>query len=171
MNCRGITTSIRAVLCALVLVACDSPPPNCVEVPGIAYVHTRRRSEDDVARASELFSAKENHGQDIVFRTVENVRAGYYFYMKLDIDPPPDGRLVLEIVRTEESAPERYDFSLKLLPKFPFGELVIGLTGKDAGLGRWTPIAWRLSVLDGQGKLLASEHSFLWGTRVDLQSK
>jgi len=75
VNSRGITTSIRAVLCALALVACDSPPPNCVEVPGIAYVHTRRRSEDDVARASELFSAKESHGQDIVFRTVENVRA------------------------------------------------------------------------------------------------
>jgi len=87
------------------------------------------------------------------------------------VDPPRDGRLVLEIVRTEESAPERYDFSLNLLPKFPFGELVVGLTGKDAGLGRWTPIAWRLSVLDGQGKVLASEHSFLWGTRVDLQSK
>jgi len=171
VNSLGITTSIRAVLCALALVACDSPPPNCVEVPGIAYVHTRRRSEDDVARASELFSAKESHGQDIVFRTVENVRAGYYFYIKLDVDPPRDGRLVLEIVRTEESAPERYDFSLNLLPKFPFGELVVGLTGKDAGLGRWTPIAWRLSVLDGQGKVLASEHSFLWGTRVDLQSK
>jgi len=171
VNSRGITTSIRAVLCALALVACDSPPPNCVEVPGIAYVHTRRRSEDDVARASELFSAKESHGQDIVFRTVENVRAGYYFYIKLDVDPPRDGRLVLEIVRTEESAPERYDFSLNLLPKFPFGELVVGLTGKDAGLGRWTPIAWRLSVLDGQGKVLSSEHSFLWGTRVDLHSK
>jgi hypothetical protein len=39
-------------------VACDSPPPNCVEVPGIAYVHTRRRSEADVARASELFLLK-----------------------------------------------------------------------------------------------------------------
>ncbi|MBJ7494569.1 MAG: hypothetical protein JHC77_06020 [Opitutales bacterium] len=140
-------------------------------MPGISYVHTRRRSEDDVSRASELFSTKENHGQDIVFRTVENVRAGYYFYIKLDVDPPRDGRLVLEIVRTEETAPERHDFSLKLLPKFPFGELVIGLTGKDAGLGRWTPIAWRLSVLDGQGKVLASEHSFLWGTRIDLETK
>jgi hypothetical protein len=140
-------------------------------VPGISYVHTRRRSEDDVSRASELFSTKEDHGQDIVFRTVENVRAGYYFYIKLDVDPPRDGRLVLEIVRTEETAPERHDFSLKLLPKFPFGELVIGLTGKDAGLGRWTPIAWRLSVLDGQGKVLASEHSFLWGTRIDLETK
>lgn len=48
---------------------------------------------------------------------------------------------------------------------------MIGLTGKDAGLGRWTPIAWRLSVLDGQGKVLASEHSFLWGTRIDLETK
>lgn len=159
--------SLRAMFCALALVACDTPPASRVEVPGISYVHTRRRSVDDVARASELFSAKEDHGQDIVYRTIETERAGYYFYIKLDNNPPPTGRLVLEVVRQEETAPERYDFSLKLSPKFPLGEYVIGLTGKDAGTGRWSPIAWRVTVLDGQGKILASEHSFLWGTRME----
>lgn len=142
-----------------------------VELPGISYIHPLRRTADDVARASEAFYAKESHGQDIVFRTTENERAGYYFYSKLDFNPPVDSRLVLEIVRSEAEPLERYDFSLDIRPKFPIGEYVIGLTGKEAGSSRWVPIAWRLSVLDAKGKVLASEHSFLWGTRAEVQAR
>ena len=153
---------------ALLVAGCDSPPPSVVERPGISYIHVKRRSADDVARASEAFYAKESHGQDIVFRTTENERAGYYFYSKLSFTPPVDSRLVLEVVRVEGEAPERYDFSMSLRPKFPLGEYVIGLTGKESGTGGWVPIAWRLSVLDSKGKVLASEHSFLWGTRSEI---
>ena len=82
-----------------------------------------------------------------------------------------DSRLVLEVVRAEGEAPERYDFSLALRPKFPLGEYAIGLTGKEAGSGNWVPIAWRLTVLDAKGKVLASEHSFLWGARSELEAR
>jgi hypothetical protein len=82
--------------------------------------------------------------------------------------PPPDGRLILEVVREENRPPVRFDFSLKLLPRGWFGELVIGLTGQDAGPSTWRPVAWRLSVTDAQGKALATRQSFLWGTRRDL---
>ena len=53
-------------------------------------------------------------------------------------------------------------------PGFPFGEYVIGLTGKQSGDAKWRPIAWRVSVVDAKGKFLASKHSFLWGTPSDL---
>ncbi len=171
MSLRGGITWQLAGLVALLMVGCDSPPPSVVERPGISYIHPKRRSVDDVARASEAFYAKESHGQDIVFRTTENERAGYYFYSKLSFSPPVDSRLVLEVVRAEGEAPERYDFSLALRPKFPLGEYAIGLTGKDAGSGNWVPIAWRLTVLDAKGKVLASEHSFLWGARSELEAR
>ena len=171
MSLRGGITWQLAGLVALLMVGCDSPPPSVVERPGISYIHPKRRSVDDVARASEAFYAKESHGQDIVFRTTENECAGYYFYSKLSFSPPVDSRLVLEVVRAEGEAPERYDFSLALRPSFPLGEYVIGLTGKDAGLGNWVPIAWRLTVLNAKGKVLASQHSFLWGTRSELEAR
>jgi hypothetical protein len=154
--------SFGVALAVLGLVACGNPPT------GIAYVHERYRSEADVARASEAFHAKEHHGDDVVFRTQEKSREGYYFYIHLDRVPPPDGRLILEVVREENRPPERYDFSLKLLPRGWFGELVVGLTGREAGPPTWRPIAWRLSVTDAQGKALATRTSFLWGTRRDL---
>jgi hypothetical protein len=160
--------SLWAALAALLLVGCDTPVVTSDEVPGIAYVNERRRSEADVARASEAFYAKEHHGSDVVFRTEENSRPGYYFFVKLDVAPPSDGRLILEVVRAENTPPERYDFAVNLQPGFPFGEYVIGLTGKQAGDAKWRPIAWRVSVVDAKGKFLASKHSFLWGTPSDL---
>ena len=88
--------SAWAALAALLLSGCDTPVVTSDEVPGIAYVNERRRSEADVARASEAFYAKEHHGSDVVFRTEENSRPGYYFFVKLDVAPPADGRLILE---------------------------------------------------------------------------
>jgi hypothetical protein len=160
--------SAWAALAALLLVGCDTPVASSDELPGIAYVNERRRTEADIARASEAFYAKEHHGSDIVFRTEENARPGYYFFVKLAITPPADGRLVLEVVRKENTAPERYDFAVNLKPGFPFGEYVIGLTGKQSGDANWRPIAWRVTVVDAKGKFLASKHSFLWGTPSDL---
>lgn len=160
--------SAWAALAALLLSGCDTPVVTSDEVPGIAYVNERRRSAADVARASEAFYAKEHHGADVVFRTEEDSRPGYYFFIKLDVVPPADGRLVLEVVRKENTPPERYDFAVNLKPGFPFGEYVIGLTGKQSGDDRWRPIAWRVSVVDAKGRFLASKHSFLWGTPSDL---
>lgn len=157
--------SFGAALAFLVFTACGTPSP------GIAYVNERYRSEADVTRASEAFYAKEHHGDDVVFRSQEKVRAGYYFYLRLDVAPPSDGRLVVEVVREENRAPERFDFSLKLAPKGWFGEYVVGLTGKDGGSSGWRPVAWRISVTDAQGKVLATKQSFLWGTRRDLGAR
>jgi len=111
--------SAWAALAALLLTGCDTPVASSDEVPGIAYVNERRRSEADVARASEAFYAKEHHGSDVVFRTEEDSRPGYYFFVKLDVVPPADGRLVLEVVRKENTPPERYDFAVNLKPGFP----------------------------------------------------
>ena len=160
--------SAWAALAALLLVGCDTPVVSSDALPGIAYVNERRRSEADVARASEAFYAKEHHGSDVVFRSTESERSGYYFFVKLDVSPPSDGRLVLEVVRKENTPPERYDFAVNLKPGFPFGEYVIGLTGKQSGDAKWRPVAWRVTVVDAKGKFLASKHSFLWGTPSDL---
>jgi len=157
--------SFGAALAVLVFTACGTPST------GISYVNERFRSEADVARASEAFYAKEHHGDDVVFRSQEKIREGYYFYLRLDQTPPADGRLIVEVVREENLAPERFDFSLKLGPKGLFGEYVIGLTGKDGGSPDWRPVAWRISVTDAQGKVLASKQSFLWGTRRDLGAR
>ena len=160
--------SLWAALAALLLAGCDTPVISSDEVPGIAYVNERRRSAADVARASDVLGAKEDHGADVVFRTDPAAREGHYFYVKLADAPPADARLVLQVVRMENAVAERYEFPARFRPGFPFGEYVIGLTGKQAGDAKWRPLAWRVTVVDAQGKVLAAKHSFLWGTPRDL---
>jgi len=160
--------SLWAALAALLFVGCDTPLISSDEVPGIAYVNERRRSPADAARAADVLGAKEDHGSDVVFRTDPAARAGYYYFIKLEDAPPADAKLVLQVVRTENIVAERYEFPARFRPGFPFGEYVIGLTGKQAGDARWRPIAWRVSVVDAKGKVLAAKHSFLWGTPRDL---
>lgn len=160
--------SLWAALAALLFVGCDTPVISSDEVPGISYVNERRRTAADAARASDVLGAKEDHGADVVFRTDPAVRGGYYYYIKLADAPPADARLVLQVVRTENTVAERYEFPARFRPGFPFGEVVIGLTGKQAGEANWRPLAWRVSVVDAKGKVLAAKHSFLWGTPRDL---
>ena len=160
--------SVWAALAALLLVGCDTPVTSSDEVPGIAYVNERRRTAGDDSRASEVFGVKDTAGSDVVFRTDASGRGGHYFYVKLDDAPPADAKLVLQVVRMENAAAERYEFPARFRPGFPFGEYVIGLTGKQAGDAKWRPIAWRVSVVDAKGKVLAAKHSFLWGTPRDL---
>jgi hypothetical protein len=157
-----------AALAALLFTGCDTPVISSDEVPGISHVNERRRTAGDDSRASEVFGVKDNDGSDVVFRTDDAARGGHFFYVKLADTPPSDARLVLQVVRTENTAPERYEFPARFRPGFPFGEVVIGLTGKQAGDPKWRPIAWRLSVVDAKGKVLAAKHSFLWGTPRDL---
>ena len=160
--------SLWAALAALLFVGCDTPVISSDEAPGIAYVNERRRSDADVARASDVFGGQEDHGSDVVFRTDASGRAGHYFFVKLDEAPPADAKLVLQVIRAENTPAERYEFPARHRPGFPFGEYVIGLTGKQAGEAKWRPIAWRVSVVDAKGKVLAAKHSFLWGTPRDL---
>ena len=160
--------SLWAALAALLCVGCDTPVISSDEAPGIAYVNERRRTDADVTRASEVFGVKDDHGSDVVFRTDASGRGGHYFFIKLAEAPPADARLVLQVVRTENVPAERYEFPARFRPGFPFGEYVIGLTGKQAGDAKWRPIAWRVSVVDAKGKVLAAKHSFLWGTPRDL---
>ncbi len=160
--------SLWAALAALLFVGCDTPVTSSDEAPGIAYVNERWRTDADVARASDVSGGKEDHGSDVVFRTEASGRAGHYFYVKLDEAPPADAKLVLQVVRTENTPAERYEFPARFRPGFPFGEYVIGLTGKQPGGAKWRPIAWRVSVVDAKGKVLAAKHSFLWGTPGDL---
>ncbi len=160
--------SLWAALAALLLVGCDTPVTSSDEAPGIAYVNERWRTDADVTRASDAFGGKEDHGSDVVFRTEPSVRAGHYFYVKLDEAAPADAKLVLQVVRAENTPAERYEFPARFRPGFPFGEYVIGLTSKQAGAEKWRPVAWRVSVVDAKGKVLAAKHSFLWGTPGDL---
>jgi len=160
--------SLWAALAALLIVGCDTPVISSDEVPGIAYVNERRRTDADATRASEAFGAKDAAGSDVVFRTDSSARGGHYYFVKLEVAPPADAKLVLQVVRSENAAPERYEFPARFRPGFPFGEYVIGLSGKQAGDAKWRPIAWRISVVDATGKVLAAKHSFLWGTPRDL---
>ncbi len=169
---RAVSQASRwAALAALLLAGCDTPDISTDEVSGVAYVHERRRSAADVARASEAYTTKEDHGADVVFHTDPSARPGHYFYVKLAEPLPPGGRLLLEIVRVEGRAPERHEFTPSRRPGLPFGEYVIGLTGAQAGEGKWRPVAWRFSAVDAQGKVLAAKRSFLWGTPTDLSPR
>jgi len=163
--------SLWGALTALLLIGCDTPAISTDEVPGFAYVNERRRTATDTARVADVLDKGEDHGANVVFRTDAAVRPGYYFYLKLAEAPPADARLILQVVRAEGAAPERYEFPAKARPGFFFGEFVLGLTGKQAGDAQWRPVAWRLSLVDASGRVLAAKHSFLWGAPGDLGTR
>lgn len=113
-------------------------------------------------RIREYFGKSEAFGRELVIRTDAEQRAGLYFLVRVKSQAPLDhARFVVEIVRPDSPEVRQYNFAAPLGGKRKTVEL--GLTGKDWPGGRdMHPVAWRVSLRDGEGRTVASEQSFLW---------
>jgi hypothetical protein len=120
------------------------------------------RKADDFDRIREYFGGPENDGRETVLRTHADQRAGLYFLVRVKAAQPIEGgRFVLNVVRPDSPDPREYTFPVSLPAKSHVAEL--GLTDGDWPHGRDVhPVAWKLSLLDRDGRVLASEQSFLW---------
>ncbi len=119
------------------------------------------RSAESFERISEYFNGQENTGRHTVLRTQPNARAGYYFLIRAKAAANTTGaKFVLQIITPEAPEPKTHTFPITLGPKEAVFD--IGLTGTDWAGRKTHAVAWRLSVVNTEGRELASQQSFLW---------
>lgn len=114
-------------------------------------------------RIGQFFGHEENRGREIVRRTQDDARAGYYFLVRVKHAASLAGaKFALDIVRPDAPAPLHFTFPAA---DAAAGENVfdLGLTGADWPAGKGTePVAWKLALVAADGRVLAEQKSFLW---------
>ncbi|HVS54315.1 MAG TPA: hypothetical protein VHD62_18310 [Opitutaceae bacterium] len=114
-------------------------------------------------RIGQYFGQDENHGREIVRRTHDDARAGYYFLVRVKHAASLAGaKFALDVIRPDAPAPLHFVFPAS---EAAAGESVfdLGLTGADWPGGKSTePVAWKLALLAADGRVLAEQKSFLW---------
>jgi len=126
----------------------------------IVRVFTGWRDAASFKRISEYFTGRENTGGQIVVRTQIADRGGYYFLVRTaNSGEAFIARFRIAVVLPNSHEPRIFNFDTPL----PAGQKVfnLGITGSD-----WPSdaeaVAWKLELLDAQGKVIATEQSYLW---------
>lgn len=120
------------------------------------------RDAESFERISEYFGGGENTGREVVLRTQADERAGYYFLVRVKATAAaPQARFELSVIRPDTPDPKVHSFPVALPPKETVFQL--GLTGADWPQGKKAnPVAWKLALIGGDGRVLAEHKSFLW---------
>jgi hypothetical protein len=127
----------------------------------IARVFTGWRDDGSFKRISEYFSGKENTGGEIVLRTQPGQRGGYYFLVRAANPGAPLAITAnLEVITGANAKPVNYTFPTEL--KSGATVLNLGLTGSDWTGAKVNPVAWKLDLVDTDGRILATQKSYLW---------
>jgi len=146
---------------------CATTPREPVRSVTIETIRPRYIEEERFKRISEYLSGEENQGDRIILRSDPEARTGFYFVLRLDenVRRLPRGSVVIGEFHTPKSLDVReHRFELPRRGKLPkTKEIFIGLTGEDwpYDAGR-VPAAWRFTLEDANGELLARRESFLW---------
>lgn len=116
-------------------------------------------------RISEFFTNRENTGGDVIVRSRDEERGGYYFTVKLKEYPyqhdAVEEAIHLEVILPGDVEPTLFTFELG--PAKRSNPLILaGLTGEDWPDSSALPLAWQISFLDADGEVLARKQSFLW---------
>ena len=109
-------------------------------------------------------TGRENPGSRIIIRTDRKQRDGYYFILLLDqrVRDLPTGTYI----EGEFYTPQSFDMQAHTF-QFPSKlskskEIFIGLTGKDWPDKDAVPAAWRFTIRNSNGDVLAIRKSYLW---------
>ncbi len=127
----------------------------------IVRVFTGWRDAASFKRISEYFTGRENTGGETVLRTNPEQRAGFYFQLR--VANPGAARQVqfqLQLIEPGSPTPHTTTFPAELKPGSAFFQL--GLTGPAWQNAKSQPVAWQVQVLADDGRVLASEKSYLW---------
>lgn len=155
-NPSVITRALRLSLVWLALGVASAFAADVTVVP----VFTGYREAASFKRISEYFSGKENTGGQLMLRTHPEQRSGYYFQLRINTATTVDARLVLQVITPDTATPRTFNFTTTLTG--PKTMLNLGLTGADWPDLKINPVAWKLEVFSADGKLLATESSYLW---------
>jgi hypothetical protein len=120
------------------------------------------RDAESFERIGEYFGRPENTGRELVLRTQPDERAGYYFLVRVKNPTPTSGaKFALSVIRPDTPNPKEYSFPVTLAAKESVFQL--GLTGADWPQGKKAnPVAWKIALIGGDGRVLAEHKSFLW---------
>ena len=127
----------------------------------IARAFTGWRDADSFKRISEYFDGKENTGGQTILRTHGDQRGGYYFLIRThNAGPELPVTITLSLITPTNSKTVTYPFKADLKA----GDTVfnLGLTGADWPNPKAHPVAWKIDLTGADGKLLATEKSYLW---------
>jgi len=158
---------MRHILTALIttlLAGCASTPERVLSSVEIEEIKPRYIKDVQFMRISEYLTNKEQTGKRLILRSQTRERSGYYFVLILDekVRRLPNGTQIIGefyIPRTLEK--QTYTFLLPTIrPKT--NEIFIGLTGEDWPQRDETPSAWKFTIKDANGALLAEKKSYLW---------
>ena len=152
--------SIRSLLVPLPLLMLLIPAQGAE----IVRVHPEFRTEESFHRILEFFTGREHTGRRDILRTDTDIREGFYLTTRLrrvDRKTLPRGTARLELAMPEEQETRAYEYSLESIDRRrPL--VMFGITGEEWPEDLARPLAWKLTLLDAEGRELDSEQSFLW---------
>ena len=128
----------------------------------IVSVWPQWRTAESFDRIGEYFGRAENTTGRRIFRTQADVRAGFYFLVKLATPAvPADAKFEVQVIAPDKPDPKTFLFPATA-PKAETS-FELGLTGADwAGGEKARPVAWRVALVAADGRVLAEQKSFLW---------
>jgi hypothetical protein len=128
-----------------------------VNSPGVAINHVDAQYMEaaNFRRISEYFTGVENKSGRVIERTDPKERAGYYFIINLAWHPgtvlPAGTQAEIGYIRSDTPTPRTAKFVFSSATG-TWPEICLGLT----------LVAYKLTLEDAAGKVLASRQSFLW---------
>ncbi len=126
------------------------------------HVWPQYRDAQSFDRIRTYFGGSADESRQTVLRSQAESYDGLFFLVRVKSPRPLNAaRFILEIIRPDSPDAKRYTFTASLPAKSHVAEL--GLTGTDwAGGPDVHPVAWKVTLLDANGEVLASQPSFLW---------
>ena len=151
---------MRSLFACLVLLAAAAPlRPAEAE---FLRVWPGWRDAESFERISEYFGGGENSGRQVVLRTQAAAREGFYFLVRVKAASAlANARYELSVIRPDSPDAKVYQFPATIPAKETVFQL--GITGSDWPEGKDAhPVAWKLALLSGDGRVLAEQKSYLW---------
>lgn len=153
-----ITRFIRAS-CAL-LALCGAISLTAQDL-SLAPITTGWRDAASFKRISEYFTGRENTGDIITLRTRPDQRSGYYFLLRSENQGAAvTVQIIVELNLPAEQQVRRHRFTTELTSGKTLVNL--GLTGPDWPDAKTNPVAWKIEIATADGRVLATEKSYLW---------
>lgn len=127
----------------------------------VVRVFTGWKEGASFKRISEYFTGKENTGGTVVLRTRPEQRSGFYFFVRLkNSGSSTPVKINVEVVTPTDKQTKDFSFSSELESGANVFDL--GLTGEDWLDAKANPVAWKIDFVAADGRVLASEKSYLW---------
>jgi len=129
--------------------------------PAIVRVFTGWRDVASFKHVTEYFDGRENTRGEAMLRTQPDQRAGYYFLVRITNPGAPVAvNINVQLVMPAGAKAREFTFPAEL--KSGGGVLNLGFTGTDWPDAKTNPVAWKLEVRSAEGRVLATEKSYLW---------